>query len=252
MELIKVPVRIYMHLTMLNHWAELVEYVLAKASESRLLAECEAFYIGALGDSAQLPKLKEIVARYPKVEIRGHDENKMLYEFYTLRFLKQDADNLPKFYSVYLHSKSVTFPKEGIPEIEGRTPAAHRYDFMWFQYMIYWMVEKWQKSYRALDMKEIGYDTSGVRMIPLRMSAAEVSHASGNMWWANSEYVKTLSAKDLEAADWKDIFLAERWLWYKQPLTYIPCNMFTVGFPLDVDFHEYMNSFPNLEDYTSP
>ncbi len=242
-----VKIRVYYHVTCINHFLEITEYIFDRIVSSGLYEYIEGIYIGALGEPEELIKLEELIKKYPKAIIRSHSERKADYEFHTLRLLHEDSKTLPKFYGMYLHSKSVTFPKEGC---EGRTPNDHKYDWYWMQYMVYWMVEQWQKCYRALDMKDIGYDICGVKIAPARMSASKRTHASGNMWFANSEYIKTLDSKTIEWSEWKDIFEGEMWAFSGNPIIYMPCNMFTDGFPFQIPFYEYMEKIKNIEDYT--
>lgn len=245
-----IQIRVYFHTTLINHHLEIAEYIFSRIVSSGLYEHIEGIYIGALGELDELEKLKELIKKYPKAKIRAHSLRKADYEFFTMRLLKEDCDKLPKFYALYTHAKSVTFPKEGIEGEEGRTPDAHKFDWYWQQYMTYWLVENWKNWYRALDLKDVGYDIAGVRLIPARMSASTRTHASGTFFAVNSEYFKTLDDKIIEWAEWKDKFEAEQFPFSGNPIIYIMCNMFCNGFPFQTPFYEYMESFKNLDDYS--
>ncbi len=256
-------IRIYYHVTMMNHYLEITEYILNKAQESGLLAACDGFYIGALGEPDELLKLQELISKYPKAQIRAHSERKMSYEFHTLRFLKEDADNLPTHYQVYVHSKSVSYPKEGDP-ITGKRPDDFRWDFFWMQWMVFNMVTQWDRWYKALSLKGWGYDIAACRVVPARLSASSRVHSSGNMWAANSDYIKTLSTDIVAYTDYKDIFEAEMFAFSGSiqksenelvkrtcgyPIIYIMSQMFSDAFPYEKDFDTYIKTVTNFNDY---
>lgn len=245
-----IPIRVYYHLTQINHWEEVTDYIFSRIVSSGLYEHVEGIYIGVLGKKEEAPKLEDLLKKYPKASIRIHSEKVEIFEYHTLRLLKEDADNLPLFYGLYLHSKSVTYPKEGIEGDAGRTPDGFKYDWYWQQFMTYWLVENWMKWYKALALKEIGYDIASVRVIPARMSASTRTHGSGNFWSVNSEYFKTLDKKGFEYSEWIDRFEPEMIAFSKMPIIYIMCNMFTQGFPFQTPFYEYMESFKNLDEYS--
>lgn len=240
-------IRIYYHVTMMNHYLEITEYILNKSKDSGLLDECEGFYIGALGDTSELSKLQELISKYPKAKIRAHSERKADYEFHTLRLMKEDADTLPLHYQVYLHSKSVSYPKGGTPE--GKTHNDHLWDMWWMKIMTYFMVGQWQRWYKALSLKGWGYDIAGYRIVPARLSASSRVHASGNFHAANSEYIKTLNNKTVEWEEWKDIFEGEMWAFSGNPIVYVMSNMCHDGFPWEEDFDTYMANFKHFDEY---
>lgn len=258
-------IRIYYHVTQINDYLDITEYIFEKIVRCGLMSACEGVYVCALGNESEFPKLKELINMYPKAQIIDHSENKNLWELFTLQHLKKDADTLPKFYAWYLHSKSVTYSAEDKSE---KGIADKKFEIFWRDYMIHEIVTRWEDCYKALDMEEVGYDVAGCRMIPKRLSGSIFSHFSGNMWAANSEYIKTLdpigenpNVPDMdekiiemrkqieEARKTGEIkmegnkFGAEHWLWTCQPLTYIACNAHTVGFPSDrLTYEEWLKS----------
>ncbi len=258
------PIRLFYHTTFLNDYLDITKYLFDKVVESGLHDACEGIYIGCLGDENELPKFKELIAKYPKAQIVDYSPDKGQWELFTIQHLKKDADTLPKFYAWYFHSKSVTYPING--DGDTKTPAHKRSEIFWRDSMAHELITRWEVCYKAMDMPEYGYDVCGSRMIPKRASASIYSHASGNFWAANSEYIKTLNRlgnnpdlPDIEAQQIAlrrqidelkkegetkirgNIFGAEHYVWEQQPLTYIAGNSFTVGFPSEQGtFEEYI------------
>lgn len=240
-------IRAYYHVTMAEHYIEITDYIFSRMVSSGLYDNLEGIYIGALGDEDQLPVLQECINKYPKAQISAHSTRKADYEFHSLRLLKKDADTLPLHYQVYVHSKSISYPKNG--NDKGKTPADHVWDMFWMKSMTYFIVGEWERWYKALSLKGWAYDIAGCRIIPARLSASSRTHAGGNFWAARSDYIKTLSDKTIEWSEWKDIFEGEMWAFSGNPIIYIMSNLFADGFPYQHDFDEYMASLSNKEDY---
>lgn len=59
----------------------------------------------------------------------------------------------------------------------------------WLDYYNYWNVDNWHFCYQALSH---GYDTVGANWHTDKNLLGIQGHWSGNVWWANSEYIKTL------------------------------------------------------------
>lgn len=256
-------IRVYYHLTQINDYLEITDYIFGKIQDSGLMDACEGLYIGALGDESELPKLKELIAKYPKAKLIDWHSEKGRWEGHTLQHLKNDADTLEPFYAWYCHSKSVTYPPDG--DGKGKTIEGKKYEVFWRDYMVNEVITRWRDCYKALSQPEYGYDVAGCRMIPKRKSGSIFTHASGNFWVANSEYIKTLprigqddSVPDIgnriidllneideikktgELKILGNVFWPEMWLWQQQPLTYIACNALTDGFPYwDGTFEEW-------------
>lgn len=253
--MMQVPIRVYYHVTLINHWEEVTKYVFDKIVESGLGADMAMCYVVALGDDeSELAKLKDLISKYSKTELRDWHKDKGMWEGQTLKHLFYDAHTQEKFYAIYCHSKSITYPKEG--DGKGKTPAMYASEIFWMRYMVWGVIERWRDNYAALSLPDKGYDVAGVRAIPLRESASIVSHFSGNFWMANSEYLKTLPrisddeslpdvtarlveiynelktlAKTGRIGVHGHVFWPEIVIGLGQPLMYISANSFTVGFP---------------------
>ena len=254
-----VPIRLYYHVTMIGAFEEITEKLFRTVRESGLCDVCESISIGALGDESELPKLKSILQQYPKAVVRVHNSNTNIFEFITLKLLYEDALNLPLFYGCYFHSKGVTFLRNGYEghsrheEEEGKDYRNWLYEQFWSDMMAHFVITEWRKSYAALDMKEYGYDVTGCRYIPLRKSASDTRHASGNFWWVNSEYAATLPPITEDDFGTEKMFHAEMWVHKAQPLTYIIANPCCGGFHFqNGTFAEWWNKEDNKQQYLSP
>lgn len=249
----KVPIKIYYHVTLINEWYAITDEIFRAIIWSDLYDEAESISIGVLGNKSEIAPLEEFISAYPKFKIVRYHEDVSYFEFHTISKLKEDADNSSElFYALYLHSKSVMTPKENIPDMEFKA--------FWRQYMTYFMVTEWRKCYHALDLRDLddhheGYDAVGCRMVPARKSIGGLTHASGNFWWANSEYIKSLK---IVLADtyydgqnrYNGGHSSEVWVWSGQPIIYCPTFLFQMGFPHDKGtFKEYFQSLPDKEKY---
>lgn len=246
----KTPIKIWYHTTMIGRYIDIALDIFDAVEKSGLYAKCESLNVGVLGDESELPKLKEVLERYPKAKIVAYSDNKQFFEFHTLEHLKKEADTAPRFYALYLHDKGVTADNEN----------DYNFKTFWRDYLVYWTVTKWKKCYHALDLRDLddhyeGYDIAAVRVVAARKSINSLLHSSGNIWWAASDYIKSLPL--IEAATYFDGqkftggFYPEMWSFSEQPIVYMPCNMFQMGFPYDkgMTFKEYWKQLPNKRKY---
>lgn len=243
-------IRIYYHVTLIGKYFDITLDIFDEIERSGLMDECEGIYIGVLGDAKELQNFMELIERYPKAKVINYHTDKQYYEWHTISKIKEDADNLPRFYALYLHSKGVTSENEN----------DSKFRQFWADYMTYWMVTKWKQWYHALDLRDlddhyVGYDASAVRVVPARKSIGHTTHGSGNFWSANSEYIKTLKlVKENTYYDGQNPYTgghsAETWVWSGQPIIYTPCQMFQIGFPFqEKTFKQFWEELPNKEKY---
>lgn len=100
------------------------------------------------------------------------------WEFPTLQFMEDNINEGDKV--LYIHNLGAT--------------GDSIYKQSWRKYLTYFNIEKWEECIKALDN---GYDTCGVDF-----RTNPVPHYSGNFWWANASYLKTLpKIKDISKPD---------------------------------------------------
>lgn len=235
----KVPINIFYHVMLCNHYKEIVLEQLADIYESGIYDECTTIYVGCLGSEEDFIELKKIFAdqEFTKVEFYHHEDIKQ-YEFFTLKALKCVADVSPLFYGMYIHSKAVNYPKSNPAYLGGR---------FWRHHMNHWIIKKWKENYHALDLKYLGYDLAGVKVVPARVSPSNRTHISGNFFWFNSEYIRSLAK--IETLNLDDRFEAENWCTSGQPIIYMPCNLFIDYLSTHDDYDTFTKTYTEYKNH---
>jgi len=171
---------VYCHICTLGPWREVVEQLFQRIVESGLIAKIEKVNVVVLGSA---DAVKELLP-HPKVEICFNSTDNSIYERKCLSLLREHADREDCRF-LYIHSKGITKTKyRGVKD--------------WVELLTHYTIDQHQQCIEALEY----YDTVGVNIntVPekyLQFSATEkdptkVYHYSGNFWWANSGYIKTL------------------------------------------------------------
>lgn len=194
----------FMHVCMINKWESIFREQLSIIKESGLYDEVKTIYIGCLGKKEELTKLNSIIDNDEKLRLGAYMEDIGSYEFLTLEVIKRKADISGKFFGFYVHTKGVSWPD-------------HPGGKYWRDYMNHYNLKLWKDNVINLC---IGYDTSGVKIVNKNFPL----HYSGNFFWFNSEYVKTLPT--LNKLDRTDRFKAEMWIGMAQPICATLCQDF--------------------------
>lgn len=234
-----VPINIFYHLMLCNHWKEILLEQLADIYESGLYDECTTIYVGCLGSEEDFFELKKIFAdhEFTKVEFYHHEDVKQ-YEFFTLKVLKCVADVSPLFYGFYILNKGVSYPDE-----PNKTSGK-----VWRNYMMKWVIKEWRQNYKVMDMKFAGYDICACKVIPKRVSPSGTTHASGNMVAFNSEYIRSLAP--VESLNNSNRFEAETlWFFSGEPIIYMPCNLFIDYMNRQTSYDDFAKNYPEFNDY---
>ena len=171
----KENIQIYFHICMISNWKPVIEKSLKLIESSGLLKIVTNINIVCLGSSEELNKLKSIIDNNPKCVLRKHDTNVGLYERATLNVLYDDCEKSgDNFKALYFHSKGIT-----------RKKGTYDYNNIedWVNYLHYFNIERFRECIFMLDRS----DVCGVNLITIPKL-----HYSGNFWWANSNYIKTL------------------------------------------------------------
>jgi hypothetical protein len=165
---------IYIHVCMIGIWEEVITKLLNTCKQAGLLKQVQKCYMIALGNKSQLVNLNDIIKNYDNCEIKTHQSDVTNYERTTLNILWDDANIKDHNFKVlYLHSKGVTRNKNR--EIACVSD--------WVDYMSHYLINHHQLCQQALNT----FDTVGVNF-----KFDPQPHFSGNFWWANSKYIKTL------------------------------------------------------------
>ncbi len=220
------PIYHYYHCATINHWDELLKEHLSNLILSGLYDEMQEMYVGCVGHD--LAALSKIIQPFPKITVVAHSPDLTEYEFLTLRLLKHKCDSLPKTaYIYYSHTKGCSYGKDHPAHIGGKT---------WGDLMDYFNCTKYKYAIKVLDF---GYDIYGSKIIRKRGSPSKRTHISGNSWWANSDYIKSLP----DSSTWniKDRYEAEMIVGEHGALIFTPCQYF-IDYKCTETFDELMDS----------
>ena len=160
---------VFIHICCINDWKKRLIMFLLLFHTSGLYDHIEKINCGVLGNGSYISEILELDS---KINILHHSEDMTLYETSTLNKLLEYAisNEEEEWYILYLHSKGVTKPND-----------MNIYD--WIQYMLYFLVEKYEKCLDSL----INYDCVGVNL-----QKDPMLHYSGNFWWTKRSFVRNL------------------------------------------------------------
>ena len=134
--------------------------------KSGLLNVLDYVYIINIGIPIDYEKI-----RADKIKLINYSENIKLCEKPTLNIMNMFSKCNEKVKILYLHTKGVTNPKS-IKIID------------WRNYMMYFLVEKYESCLELLD----DYNCIGCNY-----QEKPYPHFSGNFWWSKSSYINTLN-----------------------------------------------------------
>ena len=182
-----------------------LDYLVNKLNSTKCIDVFDKIYILNIG----LP-IENIYVN--KFEIINYSDNIFLYENPTINFIKNFSEKNANSYILYIHTKGVSFHPSNTKEND------------WIDFMLYFLVEQNKICISILDNN---YDTIGCnyskdidrtvdgwnRDNPHRYP----SHYSGNFWWANSNYLRTLPLLSVENPE---RMAPEFWLFKNNPIFY--------------------------------
>ena len=130
----------------------------------------------------------------PYIEIKEDDKIKVIYysdnilewEFPSLNIIRSFSNDIPyKVNILYIHTKGV-LGKPGALE--------------WRKYLEYFLIEKYDICLRYLNNGNfsVGVD---LHTYPLESGNGYRNHYSGNFWWSQSEYIKSITKTNLYIED---------------------------------------------------
>ena len=160
------------------HGISILEKLINMLSET-LLHQMDFIYINNIGDEIDTNHFQHISE---KIHIMNYSSDLTLFENCTLRQLYFFSTINPEYKILYLHTKGVTHQKTSIFYLNV---------IDWTNFMLHCLVQNGDSCIELLD----NYDCIGCNYldqfneIPL--------HYKGNFWWANANYINTLSTKKL-------------------------------------------------------
>ena len=179
----------FIHVYMINNYYAIFTEQVDLIYKSGLYDRCQFIFVGCLGSKKDKLRLEHSVKEYSKYKFSAIG-NRDMFEFYTLRYLKETVNNNPDFYGFYIHSKGVSWPNN----VGGKH---------WRDYMNYYTLVRWKDNVTNLER---GNDTCGVKLLGKQWPL----HYSGNFFWFNSAYVKKL--QEIDSLNMKNRNNAEFWI----------------------------------------
>lgn len=170
-----IPKYAYIHIATLNNWLELFKEIIERIISSGLYNHLTQIRLGFLGSDSDLARINEYIADKPKCAIRSRGTDLNAYERITLHALREDAVN-EDFYALYVHTKGVT--KYGT-KFYGPVKD-------WVDLMHHFTIFRHNDTFNAFENPNIV--TTGCKYL-----RKPEHHYSGNIWWAKSSYIRTLS-----------------------------------------------------------
>jgi len=167
---------IFFHVYLKSGYTHILLNKFKKFKASGLYEKTNKIYLSLFGDdfdshSEFLNELKDV---YPKIEYLLITNQEFKNEPDTLNFMLKKANeyssNTPM---LYLHTKGLSYTH----------PIMKRNVEAWVRYLDLFVINKWEECVKALEEN----DAAGGLYV-----YQDPKHFSGNFWWANSEYLKTL------------------------------------------------------------
>jgi len=191
----------YFHICQKDYWKQSFDMIIKEVKESGLYDVTSEIRCGIISDEGCV--ISDFRLNDPKIKIvvLGHSS---LYERPTLLHMRRSSETDPPNTSYwYVHTKGLrhfgTETEENVID--------------WINLLLYWNINKWRIALKSLLSYDIygcnGYQRKNIT--PL--------HYSGNFWWANSSYIKTLP--DFIGKSYLD---PEFWVCARDPKM---CNIYT-------------------------
>jgi hypothetical protein len=155
-----------------KYGTERLDYLIEKILTTNCIDDLEKVIINNIGE----PLYKNYG---DKIEIINYSEDITINEKATLNKIIEFSQNNDEYYILYIHTKGLTI-NDKIKWI----PIKNVLD--WIDMMLYFNIERRDLCTKILDNS---FDTVGCNYISPKGYSP---HYSGNFWWANSNYLKTL------------------------------------------------------------
>lgn len=156
--------QIYFHIATIGKYQDIFDEIYSQIIESNLINQVGSINLCIVGQGDLIIQENDNIKIYQDSDISSG-------EFFTLDLLKTFSDSVEQNHKIlYLHTKGVTTPDN--PCIDD-----------WRKYMTYFNINQYEKCLYSLNQ----YDSCGVDLVN-----DPTLHYSGNIWWANSSYIKKL------------------------------------------------------------
>jgi hypothetical protein len=141
---------------------------------SGLYDQTKEIRVGIVNNKANI--IEDNRLKDPKIKIIGHGPSR-LYERLTIHTMRKDSENEICQYW-YVHTKGISYYSDDFFDYHKRECVID-----WIKLLIFWNLIKW----RIASNRLFTHDVYGCEF-----THNPTPHFSGNFWWANSQYIKTL------------------------------------------------------------
>jgi hypothetical protein len=164
----------YIHVCQIGQWRTTYDMIMNAVKSSGLYDACREIRVGVCNNNGYI--LPDERFKDPKVVLIDYGASEK-YERVTLHKMREHAE-IDSVQYWYAHTK-------GIKHFDNEGPVK---DCVvdWIKLMIKWNFTEWKYATKAL----MHNDTYGCEY-----SSKPMPHYSGNFWWANSCYIRTLPKK---------------------------------------------------------
>jgi len=161
----------YIHVCQVGKWQITFDMIMNAVKESGLYNQVKEIRVGVVNNEANV--IPDERFNDPKIVIIGHGPTR-LYERLTLHTMRQyaETDNCQYWYA---HTKGISYFESNLDKKE--------FVIDWIKLMIHWNFKNWRIASNNL----LKHDVYGCEY-----TSNPTRHFSGNFWWANSQYIKTL------------------------------------------------------------
>jgi hypothetical protein len=219
---------IFYHLFQTGEWAQIFTNQIIKLQASGLYDAADYIFIGVNGNY-EMPFILEKVDNY--YHNKTHDQKT---EYFTLKAL-YDYSCLTDSNVLFLHGKGVTWSTE-----ETKNTEMARNVRNWKKYLEYFTIERWRE---CVDLLET-YDCVGTEWVDEAVFSQgkhkyKIPHYAGGIWWATSDYIKTLNPNFITNNMILSRFASELWIGTNNPKYYNFWNSNRNLYHNELHEHEY-------------
>lgn len=238
-------IAIFYHVYQYGDWENIHTNQIIKLQHSGLYDAAQYVHIAGLNKEIRLPFYLH------KANYECNDN--VTSEFNTLKSLYNFSVENPEYKCLFIHSKGVTWSNpafEEIPVRHSNFPVSNHkkiYDYAsrWRHYMEHFVIKKWQKCLSLLNE----YDCVGTEWETkayFKAQTMEISFYSGNFWWANANYIRTLELNFIENSDFylhglDNRHSCEVWIGTKNPKAFNFYNSNKNLYMERIEDEEYVN-----------
>lgn len=225
-------IAIFYHLYQVGEWAEIYTNQIIRLQVSGLYDAADYIFVNVNGN-------QEMPFHLAKVHNFHHNKsNDQSTEFYAIKAL-YDYSCIQDSHVLFLHGKGVTWTTMEKKQDPSNLILIENVKH-WRNYLEHFNIDRWRDCINLLN----DYDCVGTEWVGQSVfshGTYNIPHYAGGIWWANSDYIKTLNPNFITNNLVIGRFATELWIGTNNPNYY---NFWNSGGNLyydPVEEHEYKN-----------